>query len=143
MLIEHDDAQPLGVFDAAGIGLEVTGEEPEKRRLSAAVRPEQPEARSGRKDEAQVVDQTPLTESLGDVLGDDEALGPPIGRGELDARGPRLLPGLHARQLFDHPPRALDARLCLRRSCLRPSPKPLDLAPHPVGQRLLPARLLA
>ena len=49
--------------------------------------PRSPRRVPGAEDEAHVVEQAPLAEALGDVLGDDETLGPPLGRAEVDRRG--------------------------------------------------------
>ena len=58
--------------------------------------PEQAEPRAGAEHEADVVEHAPLAEALGDVLGDDEPLRAPVGRGEVDRRGAALLAVLHA-----------------------------------------------
>ena len=54
-------------------GASVAGEDAEQRRLAAAVRPEEAEPRAGTEHQAHVVEDRPLAEALGDVLGDERA----------------------------------------------------------------------
>jgi hypothetical protein len=104
--------------------------------------PSKPSRVPGPRTETDVVDDTPLAEALGHVLGDDQPLGAALGGDEVDRRRSAVLAALHRGQLVDQPPRLLDARLRLGRARLGSMAQPVELAPHAVTERLLPLRLL-
>ena len=74
MLVEHAMRSPSARSTRPASGASVAGEQPDQRRLAAAVRPEEAEPRAGTEHEAHVVEDAALAEALGDVLGDDEPL---------------------------------------------------------------------
>jgi hypothetical protein len=61
-LVEAGDAQPLGVLDPARVGRQRAGEQPEQRRLAAAVFADDADARAGADDEVEIADQQSAAE---------------------------------------------------------------------------------
>ena len=109
----------------------------EQRRLAAAVRADEADARAGRDGEVEVADERAAAERLRQSAR-DEQLARPARRGqELDAGGAAGGPRPGVAELLDEAARLLDASLRLGGARLRAPPQPLDLAPDGVGERLL------
>ena len=119
------------------------GQHLEERRLAAAVRADQPDARARGDDEVEVVDQPPAAARHRQPLRDQEPAGPALRRREVDGRRGRERARARVLQLLDEASGLLDAALRLRRAGLGPPAEPLDLAPHGVGERVLIGRLAA
>src|SRR5206468_2151106 len=71
-------------LDRAAVGLLLARDHAEQRRLARAVRPDDADDRAGRHLEAQVVDQHPVAEPLGDVLELDHLVAQALGHGNED-----------------------------------------------------------
>ena len=143
LLLEPDDPQPIGALDLTRVGWQRSRQEIEQRRLAAAVRADQADARAGRDDEVEVADQTPAAERLRQAPRDQQPARPALRRHEVDARGGRDPARAAVLQLVDEPGRLLDPSLGLGRACLGAPAQPLDLAAHGIGQRFLVGRLPA
>ncbi len=61
-LVEAREPQPLGVLDLARVGRQRAGEQPQQRRLAAAVGADDADACAGADDEVEVADQEPAAE---------------------------------------------------------------------------------
>src|SRR5271157_678297 len=86
ILIEIDDAQVLGAANLSGLRLEFVAQQAQQRGLTAAIRPDQADARASREGEGEVVEQLPAAEAEVDLVQLDEALGFAAGRGEVEVR---------------------------------------------------------
>ena len=119
--------------ELAAVGLLLAGDHLEEGRLAGAVRPDHADDAAGRERERHVLDEQPVAEALGDVLGlDDEVAEPRAGRDvDLDALD------LEVRVVGEHLLVGRHARLRLRLPRARAHAHPLELA----GERA-PARRL-
>src|SRR6185503_1905682 len=135
-------------LDLAAVGRQRAVEQAEHGGLAAAVRADEAQSRSRAEDQIQPLHDGPAAERPGDTARDQEPAGLPAGGVEINARARPGCAPPRLGQLVGEPAGLLDARLLLGAARLRALTQPLDLAPHPVGKRLLirglrPQRLVA
>ena len=76
-LIEPDRPQILRPHDLPRVGLQIAGDQPQKRGLSAAVRADQPELQPRREEHVDVFEERPAAERLRDAVERDQLFRPP------------------------------------------------------------------
>src|SRR5436190_4493812 len=115
-----------GVADAdhSRIGLLETGDEPEERRLTGAVRADDPHDAAGREVEGEPVDEDAVAIALRELLGLDHEAPEPRPRWDRDLGDLASLLALQPQELFV----SGDAGLALRLPRARRHPDPLELA---------------
>ena len=128
---------PSARCDGAAIDGDFTRQHPQQRRLAAAVGAEDAQTHAGRQRQTEPLDERPRVEALGDLLRNQQPLGPAVGGIELDAHRSCGRPPGDRRQLILQLRRAVYPRPRLPRARLRAVLQPLDFAPHPVRQGLL------
>src|SRR6266849_3788412 len=140
-LVEVDHPQSLGCLDPAAEGNDLAAQQTQQGSLSAAVRADESYSHSRRDRKIEAVEQHPAVEAVRDTVQVDQPFGFSIGGHEIDAGGIGAAPGFEVRQLADHLPGLVDARLGLGRARLRAAAQPLHLRPDPILKRLLPLGL--
>ncbi len=137
MLVEVGDAQPRRQLDLATVGRQRAVEQAEHRGLAATVRTDEAQPRARAEHEVEPLHDGPAAERLGEPARGQEPARLPAGRVEVDARSRPRGAAPRLRQLVDESAGFLDARLLLGAARFRALAQPLDLAPHPVRERLL------
>ena len=90
VLVEDHDLEGFRVLDRACVGLLLAGEQTQQRALAAAVRAQQAESRAGPEHQVEPAHDPPLAVAVPDVLGDQQALRPPLRGREVDVDRGRL-----------------------------------------------------
>ena len=144
-LREVDDTQRLCLLDRPRRWLQLAGQQPQQRRLAAAIRSHQPHTHAVRDEKIQPLHNLLLvrgrTKTQRHILKLHQPLRLPVGRRKIDSRRRRLRPLVHVAQLPNQVVCVVDAGLRLGRPRLRPAPQPLHLNLHAVLQRILQLRL--
>src|SRR4249919_2821985 len=131
-LVDIGDLHGVADVDLAAVRLELAGDHLEQRRLAGAVGADNPNNRTRRDGQAEVVDQHPLAEALGHVLQLDHLVAQALARRDEDLVGLVAALVVERLQFFQ----ALQARLALAAAALGVLARPLQF----LLQRLL-ARL--
>src|SRR5450756_569435 len=129
-LLERDRLEIFRVEDLPRVGLFRSEQDPEKRRLSAPVRPEKADPARRRHEEVEIREEDVPAIGLADAFRLDEPLRVLLGRLEVEAHVAGLVPLRQLPDLVFERARPLDARLLLRRARLGASHEPLGLAPE-------------
>ena len=137
VLVEDHDLEGFRVLDRAFVGLLLAGEEAQQRALAAAVRAQQAESRAGTQHQVEPAHDPPLAVAVRDVLRDQQALGPPLRRREVDVDRGRLRARVEVAELVLEPLGLVDPRLGLARAGAGLAREPVELAAHAVPERLL------
>ena len=111
VLIEVDDLQRVGGANLARRRRQLAREQPQQRRLPAAVRADQADPHAGGKNEVEIVEQRAAADIEADIFQLDQPPGLPVGRGEIDAGAGRAGTRIQVRQFADQLIRLVDARL--------------------------------
>ena len=141
VLVEHHDLEAGGVLDRARVGRLLPGQEAKERALAGAVRAEEAEARPRREDEVEAAHDVAVPVALGQPLGHHEPLRLALRRREVEPHGRGLRARVEVRELVLQALRLVDARLRLAGARAGLAREPVELAPHPVAERLLVGRL--
>jgi len=141
VLVEHHDLQAGRVLHRAGVRRLLAGEQAQQRALAAAVRSQEPQAGPRREHEVEVADDLAASVALREPLGDHQPLRLALRRREVEDDRRGLRPRVEVRELVLQPLGLVDPRLRLARARAGLARQPVELAPHPVPERLLVGRL--